>query len=158
MNVDSSLKAFQDALLVERVVRRHAANYSKEQMDFFRSSQRTEKAVKAMYRLKQQLDRVHHEPDKEKALFQKVYDLATGLHDEGIHVHKMMQRYKGKSADMEFKVLAKSLQELEHELREGGDSTMPAFTASKLLEAAEKVHGDVHRAGALALAGGLGAT
>lgn len=159
MNVDATLQAFQDALLVERVVRRHlGANYSKEQMDFFRSAQRTEKAVKAMHRLKQQIDRALHEPEKAKALFAKVMELASGLIDEGVKVHKMIQRYKGKSADFEFKTLAKSLQELEHAYADGQDASMPGFTAGRILDAAEKVHGDVHRAGALALAGGLGAT
>jgi len=93
--------------------------------------------------------------EKAQEALQKVTNSGNALHDVAVQVHKKLQGLKGNAASDEFGHLKKSLGKLEEALESAKDGSMPGFSASKVLEAAEDVHGDLHRIGALSLSGSV---
>lgn len=154
MSLRQAAEEFSNRVISRRVASRFVAkDLSKEQKEFFQASQKAEKTIKGMDRLTKQLRNA--EPDKAKGLYGKLIDQAVTLIDEAVAVHKKLQPLKSRHADAEFKVMGASILKLEHTLAKNKDSSLPAFSASQVYQAAELLFGDISRVSALAIAGGL---
>lgn len=122
---------------------------SPDAKEFYRHSQNGEKSIKSISRLTKQLDNVRGE--KAQEVFKKVVGESKKLVNEASKVLDKLKGMKGDWAADEHKTMQATIREMESALEDHGDGSMPRFSAGQIQKAAEKLFGDLHRAGALAL-------